>query len=106
MEKLIYAPYICLALAFLIYSIISYQNKNIIYTVRNEKLSVIKSDYYKIQLLFCIANCTLLILESIIAYNMKNTNLFLFYYLATFWLVNYLLKFISIKMKYLNINLS
>ena len=93
--------YISIALIFLIYSIISYKKKRIIYTILNEKekIIVLKDDYYKIQLLFCVFNCILLILESIIIYN---TRFFICYYLATFWIVNYLLKFMAIKMKYLN----
>ena len=91
--------YISIALIFLIYSIISYKKKRIIYTIRNENINVLKDDYYKIQLLFCVFNCILLILESIIIYN---TRFFICYYLATFWIVNYLLKFMAIKMKYLN----
>ena len=96
--------YISIALIFLIYSIISYKKKSIIYTIRNEKekINVLKDDYYKMQLLFCVFNCILLILESVIIYNNSNTSLFVCYYLATFWIVNYLLKFIAIKMKYLN----
>ena len=92
---------ISMALIFLIYSIISYKKKRIIYTILNEKekIIVLKDDYYKIQLLFCVFNCILLILESIIIYN---TRFFICYYLATFWIVNYLLKFMAIKMKYLN----
>lgn len=94
--------YISIALIFLIYSIISYKKKSIIYTIRNEKINVLKDDYYKMQLLFCVFNCILLVLESVIIYNDSNASLFLCYYLATFWIVNYLLKFIAIKMEYLN----
>lgn len=103
MDNIEVIVYISAALLFLIYSIRSYQKKNIIYTIRSEKMSVIKNDYYNLQLLFCIANCALLILESVIGYNMENTKLLLLYYFATFWLLNYLLKFIAVKMKYLNI---
>ena len=102
MGDVVFIVYISIALIFLIYSIISYKKKNIVYTIRNEKINVLKDDYYKIQLLFCVFNCILLVLESVIIYNKTNTSLFVCYYLATFWIVNYLLKFISIKMKYLN----
>ena len=94
--------YISIALIFLIYSIISYKKKRIIYTIRNENINVLKDDYYKMQLLFCVFNCILLVLESVIIYNDSNASLFLCYYVATFWIVNYLLKFIAIKMEYLN----
>lgn len=101
MEETVSIVSISMALIFLIYSIISYKKKRIIYTILNEKekIIVLKDDYYKIQLLFCVFNCILLILESIIIYN---TRFFICYYLATFWIVNYLLKFMAIKMKYLN----
>ena len=102
MEDLFFIVYISMALIFLIYSIISYKKKRIIYTIRNKKINVLKDDYYKIQLLFCLFNCILLILESLIIYNKININLFVSYYLVTFWAINYLLKFIAIKMKYLN----
>ncbi len=102
MGDVVFIVYISIALIFLVYSIISYKKKSIIYTIRNEKINVLKDDYYNLQLLFCVFNCTLLILESVIIYNKTNTSLFVCYYLATFWVVNYLLKFISIKMKYLN----
>ena len=47
---------ICMALIFLVYSIISYKKKSIIYAVKDgkEKLTVLKDDYYKMQLLFCV----------------------------------------------------
>ena len=101
MEETVSIVSISMALIFLIYSIISYKKKRIIYTILNEKekIIVLKDDYYKIQLLFCVFNCILLILESIIIYN---TRFFICYYLATFWIVNYLLKFMALKMKYLN----
>ncbi|SCH45488.1 hypothetical protein [Romboutsia sp. 1001713B170207_170306_H8] len=104
MGNVVFTVYISIALIFLIYSIISCKKKRIIYTIRNKRINVSKDNYYNLQLLFCIANCILLILESVIAYNKTSTSLFVSYYLATFWLVNYLLKFIGIKMKYLNTN--
>ena len=104
MGDLVFIVYISIALIFLIYSIISYKKKNIIYTIRSEKINVSKDNYYNLQLLFCVSNCILLILESVAIYNKTNTTLFVCYYLVTFWVVNYLLKFIGIKMKYLNIS--
>ena len=75
----------------------------IIYTIRSKKVSVIKDDYYKVQLSFCIFKCILLILGGVNIYNKVSINLFISYYLSVFWLVSYLLKFIAIKMKYLKI---
>lgn len=102
MGDIVFIVYIGIALIFFIYSIIWYKNKSIIYTIRNKHITVLKDDYYNLQLLFCVFNSILLILESVLIYNNTNTSLFVCYYLATFWVVNYLLKFIAIKMKYLS----
>lgn len=106
MEDVLFIIYISIAFIFLIYSIISYKKKSIIYTIRSEKISVIKDDYYKMQLSFCIFKCILLILGGVIIYNKVSINLFISYYLSVFWLVSYLLKFIAIKMKYLTNSLT
>ncbi len=102
MEDVILLVYIGMAFTFLIYSIISCKKKSIIYTIRSKKINVLEDEYYNLQLLFSIFNCILLILGSVIIYNKMNIILVVSYYLATFWGVNYLLKFIAIKMKYLN----
>ena len=103
MLNILSISYISIALIFLVYSIISYKKKSIIYAVRDgkEKVTVLKDDYYKIQLLFCVLNCILLILETLIIYIHSNSGLFTLYYIGTFWIVNYLLKFMAIKIKYL-----
>lgn len=100
---IVFIAYTTIVLIFFIYSIISYKKKKIIYTIRNEKMNIVKDDYYNLQLLFCMINCVLLLLESVIIYNKENTSLFMSCYIATFWLINYLLKFTAIKIKYINI---
>jgi len=104
MGDVVFIAYISIAFIFLIYSIISYKKKSIIYTIRNKNINVLKDDYYNLQLLFCVLTCILLILGSLIIYNKVHINLFVSCYVGTFWLLNYLLKFIAIKMKYLNIS--
>ena len=76
MENLIFITYIGLALFFLIYNVISYKKKNIIYTIRKGNISVIKDDYYNIQLIFSIFNCILLILGTVFIYNKIDVPLF------------------------------
>ena len=49
MGDLVFIVYISIALIFLIYSIISCKKKNIIYTIRNENINVLKDDYYNLQ---------------------------------------------------------
>ena len=104
MENLIFIACIGLTLFLLIYNIISYKNKNIIYTIRKGNISVIKDDYYKIQLIFSIFNCILLILGTVFIYSKIDIQLFVALYTSVYWLVNYLLKFLAIKMKYLNVS--
>jgi hypothetical protein len=94
---------IIIPLILFIYSLISYKKKIIICTINNNNnMKVTKDSYYSFQLLFCIINCILLIFESVMTIN--SISFFVCYYIATFWLMNYLLKFISIKMKYVNMS--
>ena len=104
MGDIVFLVYISIAMIFFIHSIISYKKKKIIYTINSENLRVTKDTYYNLQLLFCIINCALLVFESVIIYNVTNDSYFSWCYIITFWLINYLLKFIAIKMKYLNYN--
>lgn len=93
---------IIIPLILFIYSLISYKKKAIICTINNKDMKVIKNSYYGLQLLFCIIICILLIFESVMVIN--NIVIFICYYIATFLFMNYLLKFISIKMKYITIS--
>ena len=93
---------ILIPLIFLIYSLMAYKKKFIIYTIKNNNIRVTKDSYYILQLLFCIINCILLIFESVMT--IKSISFFACYYVATFWLMNYLLKFVSIKMKYVSMS--
>ena len=87
---------------FFTYSLVSFKKKFIICTIKNNNIKVIKDSYYSLQLLFCIITCVLLVFESVIAIN--NILFFTCYYIATFLFINYLLKFISIKMNFISIN--
>lgn len=80
----------------------AYKKKFIIYTIKNNNIRVTKDSYYILQLLFCIINCILLVFESVMT--IKSISFFACYYVATFWLMNYLLKFVSIKMKYISMS--
>lgn len=80
----------------------AYKKKFIIYTIKNNNIRVTKDSYYILQLLFCIINCILLVFESVMT--IKSISFFACYYVATFWLMNYLLKFVSIKMKYVSMS--
>ena len=93
---------IIIPLIFFTYSLVSFKKKFIICTIKNNNIKVIKDSYYSLQLLFCIITCVLLVFERVIAIN--NILFFTWYYIATFLFINYLLKFISIKMNFISIN--
>lgn len=93
---------IIIPLIFFTYSLVSFKKKFIICTIKNNNIKVIKDSYYSLQLLFCIITCVLLVFESVIAIN--SILFFTCYYIATFLFINYLLKFISIKMNFISIN--
>lgn len=98
---LIVVSTITIPLIFLIYGIMAYKKKIIICTINNNKMKVVKNSYYSLQLLFCIINCILLVFVSLMI--TANIIQYVCYYIATFWLMNYLFKFISIKMNYVSI---
>lgn len=89
---------------FFIYSIVSYKNKFIIYTIKDKNMKVVNDAYYSLQLSFCIINSILVALGIFILYNSKNATSIVFYYLAVFWILNYLLKFMAIKKNYIRID--
>ena len=93
---------IIIPLILFIYSLMSYKKKFIICTINNKNMKVTKNSYYNLQLLFCIISCILLVFESVMT--ITNIVFFACSYVATLWFMNYLLKFISIKMKYLSIS--
>ncbi|MEA4828316.1 MAG: hypothetical protein VB130_17120 [Clostridium sp.] len=86
-------------LVFLIYNIMCYFKKKVIYTIKSEKFIIINDRFFNIQLLLSCINC---ILISVIAYLWEK-----FYfqfgvilYLGVFWTINYLIKGIAIFKKY------
>ena len=93
---------IIIPLTLFIYSLISYKKKTIIYTNNNENMKVTKDSYYSLQLLFSITTCILLVFESVMAIN--SIGIFICYYIATIFIMNYLLRFMSVKMNYLSEN--
>lgn len=93
---------IIIPLTLFIYSLILYKKKIIIYTKNDENMKVKKDSYYSLQLLLYIITCILLVFQSLMAIN--SVIIFICYYIATFILMNYLLRFISVKMNYLSVN--
>lgn len=97
---------ICIAapVMFFIYSIVSYKKKFIIYTIKDKNMKVVNDAYYRLQLSICIVNSILVALGIIIIYNIKKPTTIVFYYMAVFWILNYLLKFMAIKKNYITID--
>ena len=101
MDDKLYIFLILIPIVFLIYSIITFENKTIIYTVNDNDIKVAKSSYYILQLLFCIINAVLLGIEIKIFYNKIDVRYFILIYVISFWTINFLLKYIAFKNKYL-----
>lgn len=84
---------------FVIYNIVYYFNKKVIYTIKDKNFVVINNNFFKIQL--CLS-CVNAILITIIVYlwdKFEYQSGFLLFIL-TFWGINYLIKFIATLKKY------
>lgn len=95
---------VIMPIVFIIYNIICYFNKKVIYTINNKKFVINNNNFFKIQL---ILSCINSILISIIVYEWeKHDSKFLGFllFIVTFWGINYLIKFIAIFKKYAKIN--
>lgn len=107
MNHLIYFVYVTFAIFFLIYNIVCFITKKPIYFIgyKNKKTIILNDDFFKIQLIFSAISSTLLISTSTIfvvrfyKYIPAYVSIFLFIFI----LINYLIKLISIKKKYIKL---
>ena len=85
---------IIVPLLFVIYNVVYYFKKKVIYTLKNDDFIIINDDFYKIQL---IVSCVNAISVSILlfAWQKYSFSFGLFLFLAVFWSFNYLIKVIA-----------
>jgi len=93
---------VIMPILFVIYNIVYYFNKKVIYTIKDKNLIVINNKFFKIQL--CLS-CVNSILISIIVYvwDKSNSPFSFLIFMLTFWSINYLIKVIAILKKYVKI---
>lgn len=87
---------------FVIYNIVCYFSKKVIYSIKCKNLVIINNKFFEIQL--CLS-CINSILIAIIVYMWDKFHSPLGYllFILTFWGINYLIKFIAILKKYAKI---
>lgn len=84
---------------FVIYNIVYYLKKKVIYTIKNKNLVIVDNNYFKVQLFLSFINS---IFISIIVgiWDKLNSQTCFLLFILTFWGINYLIKFIAILKEY------
>ncbi|AOR25132.2 hypothetical protein BGI42_15430 (plasmid) [Clostridium taeniosporum] len=93
---------IIIPILFVIYNIVYYFKKKVIYTIKNKNFIIVNNTFFKIQLgLSCVNS----VLMAVILYvwNKFDFKLGGLVFILTFWSINYLIKFISLLKKYAKI---
>jgi len=86
-------------ISFVIYNIVYYFNKKVIYTIRDKNLVIINNKFFKIQLCLSCVN-SILIAIVVYAWDKFDSRFVFLIFMLTFWGINYLIKFIAILKKY------
>ncbi len=96
---------ILIALIFLLYNIYCYKFKKVIYTINSKDIFISNNKFYMVQFLINLFNISFLIIISYLSYlNNFNIQLYVIYFLGIFWILNFLIKYIAIKFKYIYYN--
>lgn len=96
---------ILIALIFLLYNIYCYKFKKVIYTINSKDIFISNNKFYMVQFLINLFNISFLIIISYLSYlNNFNIQLYVIYFLGIFWILNFLIKYIGIKLKYIYYN--
>ena len=104
MADTLYVTFLIIPIIFFLYSIVLYTKGKVIYSIDSKKIEINTKRFYVLQFIFCTINSVLLLFEAFILYGKVNNSIFVFCYVITFWIVSYLLKFVSIKNNYINIS--
>lgn len=93
---------VILPIVFVIYNIIYYFNKKVIYTIKKDNFIIINDTFFKFQLFLSCLNA---IFVSMVTYYLDkyNSSVGLLLFILIFWGINYLIKFIAILKKYAKI---
>lgn len=93
---------IIMPILFIIYNIIYYLKRKVIYTIKDKNFIIIDYRFFKIQLSLSLVNA---ILVSIVVYAWDKYNLKfgLLFFMLIYWGINYSIKYIGILKKYAEI---
>lgn len=93
---------VIMPILFVIYNIVYYFKKKVIYTIKDKNFIIIDDKFFKIQLSLSFLNS---ILVSIVIYASDKYNLSfcLLLFILIYWGINYLIKFSAILLKYAEI---
>lgn len=92
---------VCFPLFFFIYNLIYYFKHKVIYTLNYNKFVILNDNFFKLQFWFNFINCILISLMTYICTYIVETTLFPLYLMVVFWGINYLIKYISTKLNYI-----
>ncbi len=94
---------IAMSVVFLVYNTYCYVFKKVVYTINSSKLTLNNNKFFRLQLIMNSLNVACLIALSYLAYLNKLTiQLYAVYFIVLFWVFNYLIRYISVKLKYIN----
>ncbi|NFL38673.1 hypothetical protein [Clostridium botulinum] len=93
---------VIMPIVFIIYNIVYYFKKKVIYTIKDKNFIVINDEFFKIQLILSLLNsiCISIVVYAWDKYNLKSGILF---FILIYWGINYLIKIIGISKKYAEI---
>ena len=83
----------------IIYNLICYSKKLVIYTIKSKKFRVINEDFYKMQLGLSVVNSLFVLINSYI-YDKVNEPMGFLLFTSMFWGINYLIKYSAILKVY------
>ena len=90
---------VILPILFIIYNIIYYFDKKVIYTIKNDNFVIVSDDFFKIQLYLSCVNA-ILISIIIFVWDKFDFEFIALPVLLIFWGINYLIKYIIRVKKY------
>lgn len=90
---------VIMPILFVIYNIVYYFNKKVIYTIKDMNLVIINNKFFKVQLCLSCLNSVLITIV-VYVWDKFDYPFGLLLFLITFWGINYLIKFIAILKKY------
>ncbi|APF21713.1 MULTISPECIES: hypothetical protein [Clostridium] len=84
---------------FIIYNIICYLKRKVIYTINDSSLVIVDDRFFKLQLSLSLLN-SLLVSVVVYIWEKQNLKFGILLFIMVYWGINYLIKYIGILKKY------